>query len=245
MVLPPPPPPPMMRMMPPPPPQPPRQTGFDVLPQTPGSTADEQSLALEIAKRMADAFSAAAAPLQQQLIFRSLTKPPAPPAVQKSPAQAAREPRDASDACAGFGTLMEMCSELEARDRYLAVEAQRGACAERDGRAAAQTRDPNPERRPEEGAQHDAWSGVDGDAPNDRLRGGRQSAARERQQPSVEGVDRMLARGGAAGRLPSRGPLHSVVPGILDGRVEAVVEGGEAHRGARGQHKGKVLRGHP
>jgi hypothetical protein len=48
---------------------------------------------------------ASKAPLQQQLIFRSLTKPPAPPAVQKSPAQAAREPRDASDVLEQFGCL--------------------------------------------------------------------------------------------------------------------------------------------
>jgi hypothetical protein len=81
MVLPPPPPPPppMMMMMPPPPPPPPRQTGFDVLPQTPGSAADAQSLALEIAKRMADAFSAAAAPLQQQLASMAPSMAPPPP----------------------------------------------------------------------------------------------------------------------------------------------------------------------
>jgi hypothetical protein len=41
-------------------------------------------------------------PLQQQLIFRSLTKPPqAPPAVDKSPAQAAQEP----DVLEQFGCL--------------------------------------------------------------------------------------------------------------------------------------------
>ena len=74
MVLPPPPPPMLMMMVPPPPPPPPRQTGFDVLPQTPGGAADARSLALEIAKRMADAFSAAAAPLQQQLA--SMAPPP-------------------------------------------------------------------------------------------------------------------------------------------------------------------------
>ncbi len=50
---------------------------------------------------------ASKAPLQQQLIFRSLTKPPpAPPAGTKSPAQAAaQEPRDVSDVLEQFGCL--------------------------------------------------------------------------------------------------------------------------------------------
>jgi hypothetical protein len=46
---------------------------------------------------------ASKAQLQQQLIFRSLTKPhPAPPAAQKSPAHAAQEP---SDVLEQFGCL--------------------------------------------------------------------------------------------------------------------------------------------
>ena len=44
--------------------------------------------------------------------------PPAPPA----PPPATTQPREASDACAVFGTLMEMCSELEARDREMCLE---------------------------------------------------------------------------------------------------------------------------